>query len=105
MKLSCLNRPEIKLQPNGRSISYLQFSYFPLFPIPIYKILPPKCEKQNNMFILIILCLTDHTDLKVGIIVHVSSWLSWPTFNPLKMIADHLALTLLSSEGRHRFSF
>ena len=54
------------------------------------------------MFILIIFCLTDNYDLKVGIILHLSSW---PTFNPLKMMVDHLALTLLSSEGRHELSF
>ena len=54
------------------------------------------------MFVLIIHCLIDQHDLKVGIILHFSSWLSWPTFNPLEMMVDHLALTLLSSEGRHR---
>ena len=36
--------------------------------------------------------------LKVGIILHLSSLLSWPTFNPLKKVVDHLALTLLSVE-------
>ena len=57
------------------------------------------------MCILIIFCLTDNYDLKVGIILHLSSWLPWVTFNPLKMMVDHLALTLLSSEGCHRLSF
>ena len=53
------------------------------------------------MSIYIKLCLIDHHDLKVGIILHLSSWISWPTFNPLKMMVDLLTLTLLSSEGRH----
>ena len=49
---------------------------------------------SNDMFILIVLCLIDHHDLTVGIILHLSS-----TFLPLKMMVDHLELTLLSSHG------
>ena len=50
---------------------------------------------------IIKLCLTDHHDLKVGIILHTSSWLSWATFDPLKMMVDHLVVTLLFSDGWH----
>lgn len=35
----------------------------------------------------------------LGIILLFSSWFTWPTCNPLKMVVDHLTLTLLSLEG------
>lgn len=48
----------------------------------------------------ICLHLTDHLDLKIGITLLVRSRFALPTFNHLKMVADHLTLPLVSLE-RH----